>query len=119
MEQAPKDEGSTCGTSALSAGLAGREVKSMDKEAQQEELQDAFAEFAAEYPQSALALIIGLFVGLLEYSIEKHGGDKAQVIKIDGCGKRDITVHAVTANDLGNRRAAFGASVLTDGLEGN
>jgi hypothetical protein len=70
----------------------------MDKEAQQEALQDAFAEFAAEYPQSALALITGLFVGLLEYSIEKHGGDKAQAIKIDGCGKRDITVHALTAN---------------------
>ena len=70
----------------------------MDKETQIEELQDAFAEFAAEYPQSALALITGLFVGLLEYSVEEQGGDKNQEIKIDGSGKRDITVHAVMAN---------------------
>ena len=70
----------------------------MDKESQMEELQDAFVEFAAEYPQSALALITGLFVGLLEYSVEEQGGDKNQEIKIDGSGKRDITVHAVTAN---------------------
>lgn len=67
----------------------------MSKEETQEELQDAFAEFAAEYPQSALALITGLFVGLLEYSVENAGGDQKQEIKIDGCGKRDITVSAV------------------------
>lgn len=67
----------------------------MDKEEQSEELQSMFAEFAAEYPQSALALITGLFVGLLEYSIEAGGGDKNSEIKIDGCGKRDITVSAV------------------------
>ena len=67
----------------------------MDKEERKEELQEVFAEFAAEYPQSALALITGLFVGLLEYSIEEQCGDKNQVIQIDGCGKRGITVHAV------------------------
>lgn len=67
----------------------------MSKEETQEELQDAFAEFAAEYPQSALALMTGLFVGLLEYSVENAGGDPKQEIKIDGCGKRDITVSAV------------------------
>ena len=67
----------------------------MSKEEMQEELQDAFAEFAAEYPQSALALMTGLFVGLLEYSVEKAGVDPKQEIKIDGCGARDITVSAV------------------------
>lgn len=67
----------------------------MDKEETQEELQDAFTEFASKYPKSALALITGLFVGLLEYSVEDAGGDPKQEIKIDGCGKRDITVSAV------------------------
>ena len=67
----------------------------MSKEETQEELQDAFTEFAAEYPQSALALVTGLFVGLLEYSVEKAGGDPKQEIKIDSGGKRDITVSAV------------------------
>ena len=70
----------------------------MDKEAQQEELQEAFAAFAAEYPQSALALITGLFVGLLEYSVKEQGGDETLPIKIDGCGKRDITVSAKPHN---------------------
>lgn len=67
----------------------------MSKEETQEELQDAFTEFAAEYPKSALALITGLFVGLLEYSVEEAGGDPKHEIKIDSCGKRDITVSAV------------------------
>ena len=68
---------------------------SMSKEETQVKLQDAFTEFAAEYPKSALAMITGLFVGLLEYSVENAGGDPKQEIKIDGCGKRDITVSAV------------------------
>ena len=68
----------------------------MTREEQQEELEDAFAEFAAEYPQSALALITGLFVGLLEYSVKEQGGDEKLAIKIDGCGKRDITISAVS-----------------------
>ena len=66
----------------------------MGKEEKQEELQTSFAAFAAEYPKSALALITGLFVGLLEYSIEEAGGDSSAEIKIDGCGQRDITVSA-------------------------
>ena len=59
-----------------------------------EELQDMFAEFAATYPNSALSLITGLFIGLLEYEIERQGGDKNNEIKIDGCGSRDITISA-------------------------
>ena len=70
-------------------------TKKTDKEEQQKELQDAFVAFAAEYPQSALALIIGLFVGLLEYSVKEQGGDEKLEIKIECPGKRDITVSAV------------------------
>lgn len=66
----------------------------MNKEERKNELSDAFIEFAAEYPQSALSLITGLFVGLLEFSVEEQGGDSSQEIKIDGCGKRDIIVAA-------------------------
>ena len=68
----------------------------MTREEHREELESAFAEFAAEYPQSALALITGLFVGLLEYSVKEQGGDEKLAIKIDGCGKRDITISAVS-----------------------
>lgn len=66
----------------------------MTKEEQSKKLEDSFIEFAAEYPQSALALIIGLFVGLLEHSVKEQGGDENKEIKIDGIEKRDITVHA-------------------------
>ena len=65
----------------------------MTKEEQSQKLSDNFIEFAAEYPQSALVLIIGLFVGLLEHSVKEQGGDENQEIKIDGIEKRDITVH--------------------------
>lgn len=67
----------------------------MNKEERREELEHAFAEFAAEYPQTALATITGLFVGLLTFSVEEQGGDASQTIRIDGCGKRDITLHAL------------------------
>lgn len=69
----------------------------MTKQDQEDELQAAFIAYASEYPQSALALITGLFVGLLEYSVEEQGGDKNNEIKIDGCGKRDITLSAIVA----------------------
>ena len=67
----------------------------MDKEEREDELAAEFMDFAAQYPQSALALITGLFVGLLEYSVKEQGGDETREIKIDGCGKRDIIVCAV------------------------
>lgn len=66
----------------------------MSKEEQQEALEDSFAEFAAEYPRSALSLISGLFVGLIEYVIEAEGADPSLEIKIDSCGSRDITIAA-------------------------
>ena len=70
----------------------------MDKEDYEDELQETFAAFAAEYPNSALALITWLFVGLLEYSVKEQGGDEKLEIKIDGCGKRDIIVCAVPSD---------------------
>lgn len=66
----------------------------MTREEKQEELQDELAAFAAEYPQGALSMMTGLFVGLLEYSVELAGGDPKQVIKIDSCDGREITVSA-------------------------
>lgn len=71
----------------------------MNKEDYQEELTESFTEFASEYPNSALALITGLFVGLLEHSVKEQGGDETMEIKIDGCGKRDITVSAVKVSE--------------------
>lgn len=70
----------------------------MAKEERQEELEDAFVEFALNYPQSALSMMAGLLVGFLEHSIEKSGGNKDAEIKIDAGGRRDITIHAVTPN---------------------
>jgi hypothetical protein len=66
-----------------------------DKERQEEALIEAFSSFAAQYPQSALSMMTGLFVGLLEHSIREQGGDETNYIKIDSCGARDITVSAV------------------------
>lgn len=57
--------------------------------------EDSFCEFASEYPQSALALITGLFVGLLEHTIEAQDGDPSKEIVIEGQeGRRSITIHA-------------------------
>ena len=66
----------------------------MDKDDFEDDLQEMIAEFASQYPQSALAFITGIFVGLLEYNIEAAGGDPSKEIKIDSGGKRDITIAA-------------------------
>lgn len=65
-----------------------------DKELKQEELQNKMIEFADEYPNSAIAWLIGNLVGLLEYSVEEQGGDSSKEIAIDGVDNRDITIHA-------------------------
>ncbi len=69
----------------------------MKKEQYEVQLEEGFADFASEYPQSALVLVTGLFVGLLEFLVKDQGGDETLEIKIDGNGKRDITVHAVSS----------------------
>lgn len=66
-----------------------------DKEDQRKELEALFFEFAANYPQSALSLITGMFVGLLEFGIKASGGDENKEIKVYGCGNRDITISEV------------------------
>ena len=65
-----------------------------DKELKQDGLQNKLVEFAAVYPNSAIAWLIGNLVGLLEYSIEEQGGDSSKEIEIDGIDNRDITIHA-------------------------
>ena len=65
-----------------------------DKYERAEQLTNDFAEFAADYPQTAIELITGIFVGLLEYSVESQGGDSSVPIKLETDDKRDITIHA-------------------------
>lgn len=65
-----------------------------DKELMQEDLQNKLVEFVSEYPNSAIAWLIGNLVGLLEYSVEEQGGDSSKEIVIDGVDGRDITIHA-------------------------
>ena len=65
------------------------------KEERAQELQETLAEFAADYPQTTISMLLGWLVGLLEYHIEQQGGDPAAEIKIDGEGsRRDITISA-------------------------
>lgn len=65
-----------------------------DKELMQEDLQNKLVEFVSEYPNSAIAWLIGNLVGLLEYSVEEQGVDSSKEIVIDGVDSRDITIHA-------------------------
>lgn len=67
----------------------------MDMEEAQQEIIELVGEFAREYPSTALAMIIGVFVGLLEHQVKELGGDPTLEIKIDSSGRRDITVHKV------------------------
>ena len=62
-------------------------------------LEADFLDYAAEHTESALALITGLFVGLLEFSVDQAGGDMNAEIVVDGSGNRDITVHARVPNE--------------------
>lgn len=66
----------------------------MSKEQMIEDLEELFLELYAEYPQSALALIIGLMVGLLEHNIKQQDGDPERQIVIESDGRRKITIHA-------------------------
>lgn len=68
----------------------------MDKEAAQQEIIDSVASFADEYPSTALALLTGMFVGLLEHEIKVGGCDPSMEIRINSQGRRDITVHSAT-----------------------
>ena len=66
----------------------------VDEEDLKDGIQTKFAEFAAEYPQSALAMLTGMFVGLLEFLAVENGCDQNKEIVITGISGRDITVHA-------------------------
>lgn len=59
-----------------------------------EQLEDGFVALIEEDTEAALQLVTGMFVGLtLEY-VRRRGADTNCDIKIDGCGQRDITIHA-------------------------
>ena len=61
---------------------------------------NAFAEFATEYPKSALSLMLGLLVGLLEDVAAGQGADPNQETVIEGGEhQRGITIHAVRKNE--------------------
>ena len=64
-----------------------------------EELEIAFADYCAEDYQKGLALITGLFVGLLEHIVEASDGDKNAQINVCG-GNRAIVVEAVRKAEL-------------------
>ena len=69
-----------------------------------EELETAFTDYCAEDYQKVLAMITGLFIGLLENIVEASDGDKNAQIKVGGCCNREIIVSAVHNAEL--RRAA-------------
>ena len=69
----------------------------MSKGQQEKDLQESFIHFAAEYPQTALTLITGLFVGLLEHELKTRGEDHTKEIVIDGGEFRGITIHKIDA----------------------
>lgn len=67
----------------------------MTIEQRKQQILDDFGDFAAEYPRTALSILAGLLVALLEHHVEQSGGDPALEIKIDGEGaRRDITISA-------------------------
>ena len=63
-----------------------------------EKFEDAFLELVETDTEQALQLITGMFVGLtLEYA-RRRGEDASKTLRINGCGNRDITIHAVVPN---------------------
>lgn len=78
----------------------------MSKEEAQQKIIELVGEFAVEYPSTALALITGIFVGLLEHQIKDGGGDPTLEIKIDSSGRRDITVHKAPNAEITGRTLA-------------
>ena len=70
--------------------------KQLSKEHLQDELITAFAEFASEYPKSALSLIADLLVAHLECCVEEKGGDKNLEIKIELESGRNITLSEIS-----------------------
>ena len=60
-----------------------------------EKLQAAFVELIEADPAQALQLITGMFVGLTVELVSRQGVDASRDILIDGCARRDITIHAL------------------------
>lgn len=65
----------------------------MDFKQAAEQIGDGLVAAYEADPREAIALITGLFVGLLEDAIRRGGGDPDRQIKVNSEGERDITVH--------------------------
>lgn len=60
----------------------------------EDELLEAFGDYAREDITGALSLITGLFIGLYEVYCDLNGGESSRTIKITGPnGDRPITIH--------------------------
>lgn len=71
---------------------------SVSEEDHENAILEAVAEFYDEYPKSAIALLSGSLVGLLEFEAEEHGGDKNKPIRLIGFD-REIIILAAQHND--------------------
>ena len=60
----------------------------------EEELLDAFKDYAVKDMTGALSLVTGLFIGMYEVYCELNGGESSRAIRIKGPnGERSITIH--------------------------
>mgnify|MGYP001616632608 CR=1 FL=1 len=49
---------------------------------------------ASSNHETAISLLTGALVGLIEFLVEGNGGDPKKEIMIDGGENRDLTIHA-------------------------
>lgn len=60
----------------------------------EEELLEAFKDYAVKDMTGALSLVTGLFIGMYEVYCELNGGESSRAIRIKGPnGERSITIH--------------------------
>jgi hypothetical protein len=57
--------------------------------------ESAFIEIVEQDTEAALQLITGMFVGLTVEYTRRSGEDASKTLHINGCGNRDITIHAI------------------------
>ena len=63
-----------------------------------QELEKAFLKLVDEDIELALQIVTGMFVGLtIEYT-KLRGHDTSTDLVINGCGERNITIHAAVPN---------------------
>lgn len=62
--------------------------------------EESFLELVDDDVEAALQLITGMFVGLTVEYTKIRGHDPSVDLFIDGCGNRNITIHAVISNSM-------------------